>query len=113
MAEYDVDVDELVVDGPREVAKILPLVPTLRASEGAPLALQATVLRGGLAVGMVLHHASCDGASSTRFLHTWAEAAAGAAAMQLQPIPVMNRSLVKDPSSFYDVCIRAAASGSS
>ncbi|XBI42679.1 hypothetical protein VPH35_107535 [Triticum aestivum] len=93
VTEYDVDVDELVVDGPREVAKILPL---------------ATVLRGGLAVGMVLHHAACDGASSTRFLHTWAEAAAGTAAMQLQPTPVVNRSLIKDPSGFYDVCMRAA-----
>lgn len=106
MAEYDVDVDELAVDGPREVAKILPLVPTLGAAEGAVLAPQATVLRGGLAVGMVLHHAACDGASSTRFLHTWAEAAAG---MRPQPSPVGNRSLVKDPSGLYDVIMRAAA----
>uniref|UniRef100_A0A8R7U979 Anthocyanin 5-aromatic acyltransferase n=1 Tax=Triticum urartu TaxID=4572 RepID=A0A8R7U979_TRIUA len=105
---YDLDVDELALDGPREVAKIAQLVPPL-PDGGAVLALQATVLRGGrgLSVGMALHHAACDGACSTRFLHTWAAASSGAVA---PAPPVIDRTLVKDPSGLCDAFIRAMAS---
>lgn len=105
VAEYAADVDELAADGPREVARILPLVPPLSAGVGPVLALQATVLRGGLAVGISLHHAACDGASSTRFLHAWAAASTGAAA---PPSPLIDRSLVtRHPSSrhIYDMYV--------
>ncbi|XP_037470986.1 malonyl-coenzyme A:anthocyanin 3-O-glucoside-6''-O-malonyltransferase-like, partial [Triticum dicoccoides] len=105
VAGYAVDVDELAADGPREVARILSLVPPLSTGVGPVLALQATVLRGGLAIGISLHHAACDGASSTRFLHTWAAASSGAAA---PPPPVVDRSLVtKDPSfsHIYDIYV--------
>uniref|UniRef100_A0ACD6AMB2 Uncharacterized protein n=1 Tax=Avena sativa TaxID=4498 RepID=A0ACD6AMB2_AVESA len=113
VAEYDVDVDDLATDEPREVAKILPLVPTLPAG-GAVLAVQATVLRGGrgLAVGLVLHHAACDGASCMRFLHTWAWAAAATDA-RAPPPPVINRGLVEDPSCLYDVFVKGQAASSS
>jgi hypothetical protein len=107
IAEYDADVDELAQDEPREVAKILPLVPPLLAGVGPVLTVQATVLRGGrgLAVGLALHHAACDGASSTRFLHTWA-AAAGTGTGAPPPPPVFDRTLVDDPSGgrpLYDL----------
>uniref|UniRef100_A0A453ISW2 Anthocyanin 5-aromatic acyltransferase n=2 Tax=Aegilops tauschii subsp. strangulata TaxID=200361 RepID=A0A453ISW2_AEGTS len=108
VAMYDLDVDELALDEPREVAKIAQLVPPL-PDGGAVLALQATVLRGGrgLSVGMALHHAACDGACSTHFLHTWAAASAGAVA---PAPPVIDRTLVKDPSGLCDAFIRAMAS---
>ncbi|KAM3315356.1 hypothetical protein ACQJBY_033841 [Aegilops geniculata] len=108
VAMYDLDVDELALDEPREVAKIAQLVPPL-PDGGAVLALQATVLRGGrgLSVGMALHHAACDGACSTRFLHTSAAACAGAVA---PAPPVIDRTLVKDPSGLCDAFIRAMAS---
>nr|XP_051221142.1 malonyl-coenzyme:anthocyanin 5-O-glucoside-6'''-O-malonyltransferase-like [Lolium perenne] len=98
VAEYDADVDELAGDEPREVAKILQLVPPLPVGVGPVLTVQATVLRGGrgLAVGLALHHAACDGASSTRFLHTWA--AAAGTGIGAPPPPVMDRTLVDDPS---------------
>ncbi|XP_048551799.1 phenolic glucoside malonyltransferase 1-like, partial [Triticum urartu] len=110
VAECDVDVNELATDGPREVAKILPLVPPL-PDGGAVLALQATVLRGGrgLAIGMALLHAACDGASSTRFFHTWVAASTGAGA---PPPPIIDRTLVTtDPSArrLYDVFLGAVA----
>ncbi|XP_020157342.1 malonyl-coenzyme A:anthocyanin 3-O-glucoside-6''-O-malonyltransferase [Aegilops tauschii subsp. strangulata] len=105
VAEYAVDVDELAADGPREVARILPLVPPLSTGVGPVLALQATVLRGGLAIGISLHHAACDGASSTRFLHAWAAASTGAGS---PPPPVIDRGLMtKDPSfsHIYDIYV--------
>uniref|UniRef100_A0ACD5VDC2 Uncharacterized protein n=1 Tax=Avena sativa TaxID=4498 RepID=A0ACD5VDC2_AVESA len=106
VAEYDADVNELSKDEPREVAKILPLVPPLPVGLGPVLAVQATVLRGGrgLAVGLALHHAACDGASSTRFLHTWA--AAVGTGTGVPPPPVIDRTLVDDPSGgrpMYDL----------
>ncbi|XP_047059611.1 phenolic glucoside malonyltransferase 1-like [Lolium rigidum] len=100
VAEYEADVDELAEDEPTEVAKILPLVPPLPVGVGPVLSVQATVLRGGrgrgLAIGLALHHAACDGASSTRFLHTWA--AAAGTGTGAPPPPVMDRTLVDDPS---------------
>ncbi|EAZ23071.1 hypothetical protein OsJ_06765 [Oryza sativa Japonica Group] len=86
VAEHDgAGVDELATDDPREVATIAPLVPALPRG-GAVLAVQATVLLGlrpaaprVLALGVTVHHAACDGASSTHFLHTWAASACAAA----------------------------------
>ncbi|KAM0859990.1 hypothetical protein ACQ4PT_046829 [Festuca glaucescens] len=106
VAEYcdDADVEELASDEPKKVAKIAPLAPTLPEG-GAVLALQATVLHGGLAIGMAVHHAACDGASSTRFLHAWAAAGTGADA---PPPPVIDRTLIKDPRSrLYDFFVKA------
>lgn len=110
VAEYDLGVDELSTDDPREVSKIAPLVPSLipkdKAGNGAPvLAVQATVLHGGqgLAIGVALHHAACDGASSTRFLHTWAAAARSSAENAPRPAPpVVDRTLMPDPRGLYD-----------
>jgi hypothetical protein len=105
VAEYpdDVDFDELATDEPRETAKICPLAPPLPEG-GAVLALQATVLHGGLAIGMAVHHAACDGASSTRFLHTWAAASTGADG---PPPPVIDRTLIEDPGSrLYDFFVK-------
>ncbi|XP_044374315.1 malonyl-CoA:anthocyanidin 5-O-glucoside-6''-O-malonyltransferase-like [Triticum aestivum] len=105
VAEYhgDVDVDELAVDRPREITRIAPLAPPLPKG-GAVLALQATVMRRGLAIGMAVHHAACDGATSTRFLHAWAAASTGAIE---PPRPVIDRTLVKDPTGLYDVFVKA------
>ena len=108
VAKYrdDIDFDELVVDKPREVSKIAPLAPPLPKG-GAVLALQATVLHRGLAIGVAVHHAACDGAISTRFLHTWA--AAGTGAVVPSP-PVIDRTLVKDATGLYDVFVKAMPS---
>jgi hypothetical protein len=101
VAEYhDAGFDELATDDPTEVAKILPLVPALPAG-GALLALQATLLRGGFSLGVTVHHAACDGVSSTHFLRTWAWAAA-AGADAPEP-PVIERALIRNRDDLYDV----------
>uniref|UniRef100_A0ACD5UT06 Uncharacterized protein n=1 Tax=Avena sativa TaxID=4498 RepID=A0ACD5UT06_AVESA len=102
IAEYHhAGFDELATDDPTEVAKILPLVPALPAG-GALLALQATVLRGGLALGVTVHHAACDGVSSTHFLRTWAWAAAACVGETAPEQPVIDRKLIRDREDLYD-----------
>ncbi|TVU26706.1 hypothetical protein EJB05_29262, partial [Eragrostis curvula] len=104
------DFDSLAAYEPREVTKIAPLAPPL-PDGGAVLALQATLLpaRGGLglALGFTVHHAACDGAAATHFLHTWAAAACSAAA---RSPPVIDRTLISVPRGLYNV-LSAAAEG--
>jgi len=106
----DADIDGLASDDPREVAKIAALVPPLPEG-GRLLALQATVLsaRRGLAIGVTVHHAACDGSGSTHFLHTWAAACIGAEAPP--PPPVIDRTLLlADPRGLYDIFFQGAPS---
>ncbi|TVU26705.1 hypothetical protein EJB05_29261, partial [Eragrostis curvula] len=104
VAECDDDFDSLAADEPREVAKLAPLAPPL-PDGGAVLALQATLLPAreghGLALGVTVHHAACDGAASTHFLRSWAAAACRTAPPP--PPPVINRNLVSDPRGLYDI----------
>ncbi|KAG2650817.1 anthocyanidin 3-O-glucoside 6''-O-acyltransferase-like [Panicum virgatum] len=107
-AEYDVDVDDLASDDPVRVATVAPLVPPLPEGR-AVLAVQATLLLRGLAVGVTVHHSACDGASSTHFLHTWA---AGAGAVDdhrrlSPPPPVIDRALIQDPRGLYDIYLKS------
>ncbi|CAM0912798.1 unnamed protein product [Alopecurus aequalis] len=104
VAEYDhVGVDELATDRPTELAKIAPLVQPLPEG-GAVLALQATLLhRRGLSIGVTVHHAACDGACSTHFLHTWAALAAASSGVSAVPEPpVIGRTFVQDRDDLYD-----------
>ena len=116
VAECDDDThfDGLTTDEPREVAKIAALVPPL-PDGGKLLAVQATLLpaRRGLAIGVTVHHAACDGSGSTHFLHTWAAACRGGAAepsLPPPPPPVIDRTLLPDPRRLYDVFVQAAPS---
>jgi hypothetical protein len=105
-AEYGLhDVEDYLAssDHPVPVSMLAPLVPLLPKGR-AVLAVQATVLRrGGLALGVTLHHSACDGASYTQFLHAWAAACAGATADDMPPPPVIDRSLITDRNSLYDI----------
>ncbi|RLN23247.1 malonyl-CoA:anthocyanidin 5-O-glucoside-6' [Panicum miliaceum] len=107
--EDNVDIDGLATDDPREVTKIVPLVPPLTEGGGL-LALQATLLsaRRGLAIGVTAHHVAFDGSGSTHFLHTWAAACKGADARPLPP--VIDRALLPDPRGLYDIISQAAPS---
>ena len=119
VAEYDdddadADIDGLTADEPREVAKIATLVPPLPEGGGL-FALQATLLsaRRGLAIGVTVHHAACDGSGSTHFLHTWAAACisgAEAPPPPPPPPPVIDRTLLPDPRGLYDVFFQGAPS---
>ncbi|GJN06901.1 hypothetical protein PR202_ga24675 [Eleusine coracana subsp. coracana] len=100
VADSNDDLDNLAADEPREAAKLAALAPPLPEG-GAVLALQATTLnaRGCIALGVTAHHAACDGAGSTHFLRTWAAFCAG---VQPSPEPVMDRTLISDPTGLYD-----------
>ncbi|TVU17292.1 hypothetical protein EJB05_33313, partial [Eragrostis curvula] len=114
-AEYDADVDDLASDEVR-VAAVSPLAPPLPEGR-AVLAVQATKLRRGIALGVTIHHSSCDGRSSTHFLHTWASACAAAgdqhlpaaAVKAIDDLPVIDadRTLVPDPRGLYDTYLNA------
>ncbi|XP_047079656.1 malonyl-CoA:anthocyanidin 5-O-glucoside-6''-O-malonyltransferase-like [Lolium rigidum] len=100
VAEYEYDGADLASHEPRQVADIAQLAPRLPGG-GALLAVQATVLRQrrGLALGVTLQHAACDGAGSTNFLHTWAATCAGA---EPPAPPVIDRALIGDHQGLYD-----------
>ncbi|CAN6214058.1 unnamed protein product [Urochloa humidicola] len=102
------DFDRLVARAPRDLALLRPLVPQLPPPAGgdgafAVAAVQATVFPGrGLCLGVSVHHAACDDASTMHFVRTWAAACRlgldgddGSGA--LPPPPVLDRSLVADP----------------
>ncbi|URE05678.1 anthocyanin 5-aromatic acyltransferase [Musa troglodytarum] len=68
------------------------------------LALQVTVFPNqGVAVGVAVHHAGCDGSSSTRFMFSWASTCAGprSSAVVVAAPPVFDRSLVSVPRDLY------------
>ncbi|KAG6476558.1 phenolic glucoside malonyltransferase 1-like [Zingiber officinale] len=104
VAEHDGDFHELSGGGPRLVNMLVPLLPELPRDGGDGfrlLALQATVFPDrGVAVGVSVHHAACDGSSSMRFMAAWAAAAASAGAAQVAP-PVLERSFISDPDDLY------------
>lgn len=104
------DFDRLVARSPRDLAGIRPLVPQLPppGDDGAfaLAAVQATVFPGrGLCLGVSVHHAACDDASTMHFVRTWAAACRlglendgeGSEDAVLPPPPVLDRSVVADP----------------
>ncbi|KAF7010971.1 hypothetical protein CFC21_025331 [Triticum aestivum] len=96
VAEYDnhhVGFEEHATDDLTEVAKIVPLVLPIPEG-GAVLAMKATVLRGGLATGVTVHHAACDGVSSTHFQRTWVWSAAACSGAGAPEPPFVDRSII-------------------
>jgi hypothetical protein len=103
------DFDRLVARSPRDLALIRPLVPQLPppGDDGAfaLAAVQVTVFPGrGLCLGVSVHHAACDDASTMHFVRTWAAACRlglendeGSEDNVLPPPPVLDRSVVADP----------------
>ncbi|XP_047073534.1 malonyl-CoA:anthocyanidin 5-O-glucoside-6''-O-malonyltransferase-like [Lolium rigidum] len=73
------DARKLAGDTDHDVDAFKALVPKL-AVEALPaevLAVQVTRLKGGVAVGVAMHHAVVDGRSVWRFLEAWASACRG------------------------------------
>lgn len=103
------DFDSLVARSRRDLDRIRPLVPQLPppGEDGAfaLAAVQATVFPGrGLCLGVSVHHAACDDASTMHFVRTWAatcrlglENDDGSEDAVLPPRPVLDRSVVADP----------------
>lgn len=68
----DADARRLAGDADHDVGAFEALVPKLKVD-----ALQVTRLKGGVAVGVALHHAVVDGRSVWMFLQAWAAACRG------------------------------------
>jgi hypothetical protein len=74
------------------------LVPALDAGQlpAETMAAQVTRLRGGLALGVAMHHAVADGRSAWRFLEAWAAACRGDADDDAEP-PTFDRAAIELP----------------
>ncbi|KAG6496192.1 phenolic glucoside malonyltransferase 1-like [Zingiber officinale] len=116
VAEYTGDFDDLSGDHPRPFNDLLPLLPELPQSstdgDGLRLlAVQATLFpERGVAIGITLHHAVCDGSSTIRFVSAWATACAGAG---VAPPPVIDRSLISDRDDLYSFLYKEIVKGES
>ncbi|KAI4998225.1 hypothetical protein ZWY2020_053567 [Hordeum vulgare] len=115
IAKYldDVDVDELSTDRPREITRIASLAPPLRrAAPYSRCRPPATVMRCWLAIGMAVHHTACDGATSTRFLHTWAARPAPAPSSHHAPTGLYHVFVKAKPTAVEMVASRCGSTDS-
>uniref|UniRef100_A0ACD5ZUP2 Uncharacterized protein n=1 Tax=Avena sativa TaxID=4498 RepID=A0ACD5ZUP2_AVESA len=95
----DADARKLAGDTGHDVDAFKALVPEL-AAEALPaevLAVQVTRLKGGVAVGVAMHHAVVDGRSVWRFLKAWASACRGDMADTAAVTPSFDRAAVPLP----------------
>jgi hypothetical protein len=116
------DFDHLVARAPRDLSRIRPLVPQLPppGDDGAfaLAAVQVTDFPGrGLCLGVSVHHAACDDASTMHFVRTWAAACRlgleigdGSGNATVPPLPVLDRSLVADPDDLRGKTLAGMAS---
>ncbi|XP_074559089.1 malonyl-coenzyme A:anthocyanin 3-O-glucoside-6''-O-malonyltransferase-like [Curcuma longa] len=116
VAEYSGDFDDLSSDHPRLFNDLLPLLPELpQSSTGGNglrlLAVQATLFpERGVAIGITVHHAACDGSSTIQFVSAWATACAGAG---VAPPPLIDRSIISDPDDLYSFFYNEIVKGES
>ncbi|KAF7046090.1 hypothetical protein CFC21_055140, partial [Triticum aestivum] len=118
VAESDeADAGRLVGDADHDVDAFEALVPKLKADAlpAEVLAVQVTRLKGGVAVGVALHHAVVDGRSVWMFLRAWAAACHGDAAAAVAAV-TFDRAVVAIPGGeelarkhSAEVCAQSAA----
>ncbi|KAJ1267497.1 hypothetical protein BS78_07G061300 [Paspalum vaginatum] len=87
-------------DEAHDIPAFRALVPDLdaRVLPAPVLAVQATRLRGGLALGVSVHHAVADGSAVWRFVAAWAAAAReGAPVSEALPAPHYCRDVARVP----------------
>jgi hypothetical protein len=96
VAESDTDIHRLVAEEEPDLPVLEQLVADVDMSElpTQVLAVQATRLEGGVAVGVTVHHAVADGRSLWTFVEAWATACRGETPAVT---PSFDRSLVKLP----------------
>ena len=94
----DADAGRLAGDADHDVDAFEALVPKLKADAlpAEVLAVQVTRLKGGVALGVALHHAVVDGRSVWMFLQAWAAACRGDAAAAVAAV-TFDRAVVAIP----------------
>ncbi|BAH92839.1 Os04g0638401 [Oryza sativa Japonica Group] len=97
-AECDADVRRVAGDEAHDLRTFEQLVPELDMSKlpTSVLAVQATRLQGGLAVGVTLHHGVADGKSFWTFVEAWASACRCRGEAPAAT-PCFDRSVIKWP----------------
>ncbi|KAJ4778691.1 HXXXD-type acyl-transferase family protein [Rhynchospora pubera] len=89
----------------REVSRFQNFIPQLlKSDELQPLfAVQVTVFPdAGIAIGITVHHAACDGTSSMQFMHEWAATCRSQTRTSSQG-PLIDRNLISDPCNLYNI----------
>nr|AIS92513.1 putative anthocyanin acyltransferase [Epimedium sagittatum] len=119
VVESNVDFNHLVGDHPRDVNDFYPLVPQLTSSDTTRfnfvpvMAVQVTVFpNAGISIGTTTMHTVADGSTFGHFMRSWASVCkAGGDLSSLGPesLPVIDRSLIKDPKNFDDIYLNALA----
>ncbi|XP_008797924.3 malonyl-coenzyme A:anthocyanin 3-O-glucoside-6''-O-malonyltransferase-like [Phoenix dactylifera] len=107
VAEHDGDFHDFSDDHGCDISKLRQLVPQLpKAQDAQPsLAVQVTVFPNhGIAIGVSINHAACDGSSSMHFMKSWASACKSGGSMpEVAPPPLFDRTLISDPRGLYSV----------
>ncbi|TVU43016.1 hypothetical protein EJB05_09446, partial [Eragrostis curvula] len=95
----DVDAARLAGDEDHDTEAFRQLVPDLDAGRlpAETMAAQVTWLRGGVALGVAMHHAVVDGSSVWRFLQAWAAACRGEGDADAAPPRTFDRAALKLP----------------
>ncbi|KAG8066423.1 hypothetical protein GUJ93_ZPchr0004g38550 [Zizania palustris] len=98
-AESDADARRLAGDEVHDIQTFQQLVPELDMSRlpTSVLAVQATRLHGGLAIGVTVHHGVADGRSLWMFVESWAAACRGESPGGATATPCFDRSVIKFP----------------
>jgi hypothetical protein len=94
------DAARLASDEDHDAETFARLVPVLDAGQlpAETLAAQVTRLRGGLALGVAMHHSVADGRSVWMFLEAWAAACRGdAEEAAAAALPTFDRAAIEVP----------------
>ncbi|CAL5010454.1 unnamed protein product [Urochloa decumbens] len=99
VAQMGADAARLAGEEEHDAAAFGRLVPALDAGQlpAETMAAQVTRLRGGLALGVAVHHAVADGRSVWMFLEAWAAACRGDVGAAVAAPPAFDRAAVRLP----------------
>jgi Transferase family len=103
VAQFDGKFEDFSGNHERECSRFQCFIPELPKSDKLqPLfSVQVTVFpEQGVAIGIAIHHALCDGMSSMQFMQEWA-AACRSQTQTSSDGPIIDRTLVSDPSDLY------------
>ncbi|KAJ1700956.1 hypothetical protein LUZ63_000735 [Rhynchospora breviuscula] len=104
VAECNEKFEDFAGDHEREVSRFQDFIPQLlKSDELQPLfSVQVTVFPDvGIAIGVTVHHAACDGTSSMQFMHEWAATCRSQTRTSSQG-PLIDRNLISFPCNLYN-----------
>lgn len=107
-AETDLDMETLLEAEELDTEALRLLVPDIRrdALPAPVMAVQVTQVKGGVALGVALHHAVADGSGLFHFMQAWTAASCGS--RRTRPLPLHDRNfvLLDGDEEFYRAVLR-------